>query len=96
MTTMPLQARALLAGAAAALIVLVLAGGVALSLLEDTTYGEGLWLAFVVVSTTGFGDGPQTAAGRIFSMVLFVTAAIDWFAVLVAAIQVGITGVRRT
>ena len=96
MTTMPPQARLVLTGAAAGLIVLVLAGGFALSLLENTTYGEGLWLAFVVVSTTGFGDGPQTAAGRVFSVVLFVTAAIDWFAVLVAAIQVGLTGARRT
>lgn len=89
----PIGARRLLAAAAAGLVVLLLLGGAVLALVEKGGYREGVWLAFTVISTTGFGDGPSTLGGQLLSMVLFALAAVHWFAIVLAAFEIGL---RRT
>jgi hypothetical protein len=74
-------------------IVLLLLGGFLLALVEKTGYREGVWLAFSVISTTGFGDGPNTLGGQLLSMILFALAAIHWFAIVLGAFEIGF---RRT
>lgn len=72
----------------AAGVVVVLAGGGFAALETDTvsSYGEGVWWAWSLVTTVGFaGDTPVTTAGRVlagflmafgFGMLSLVTAAV--------------------
>ncbi|MBN2646909.1 MAG: two pore domain potassium channel family protein [Thiotrichales bacterium] len=54
-----------------ALLVLVSAG--IFALLEQRSFGEGLWYAVVTITTVGYGDVvPVTEAGRAFGIVLIV------------------------
>lgn len=66
---------------------IVVVGGALLALIESSTILAGVWLAFNVVTTVGFGSGPSTAAGQLMSIGLFTLAAMCWFGVLVAAIE---------
>lgn len=70
-----------------ALAVITLGGGVALSVVEEVRYLDGLWLAFSVVSTTGFGTGPDTSGGMGVSMLLFILA-LPAYVVLIAGAMV--------
>ncbi len=80
-------ARVILVGATAALVVIVVADGWLLSVVEDIAWLEGLWIAFNVVSTIGFGTGPQSAAGQLIVMAAFAGAAVCWFCVLLTAVE---------
>jgi voltage-gated potassium channel len=58
-------------------IILVLAGGAAMTLLEpeatDQDIGTGLWWAIVTATTVGYGDvAPQTIAGRVVGVILML------------------------
>jgi hypothetical protein len=83
------SARAVLLGCAAGIATIVLAGGVLLALVEGIGLFAGVWLAFNVVTTTGFGAGPSSGSGQLLSMALFTFGACCWFGVLVVAIEVG-------
>ena len=78
----PIGARMLIRASVSGLIVLLLLGGGVLALVEKTGYREGVWLAFNVISTTGFGDGPNTLGRQLLSMILFALAAIHWFGII--------------
>lgn len=91
---MAARTRVLLLGAVTGLLMLVLAGGGALALVERVGYLDGVWLAFTVISTTGFGDGPESAGGRLLTMVVFALGAVHWFGVLVAAFELGLARTR--
>lgn len=82
-------ARTILCGCAAAIVSTIVVGGVALAMVEGVGIFDGIWLAFNLVATTGFGDGPQTTLGHFVSMLVFLVAACSWFGVLVVAIEVG-------
>lgn len=74
----------------AGVLVLTLAtvvGGAVLSAVEDVSLLGGVWLAFTVVSTTGFGDGPVTSAGALVSMGLFVAALPGYVCLLASAMM---------
>jgi hypothetical protein len=81
--------RSVLLGCIGGIASMITMGGTALALVEGIGVFDGLWLAFNVVTTTGFGSGPQTALGQMLSMAVFVVAASCWFGVLVVAIEVG-------
>jgi hypothetical protein len=88
----PIRARTVIAASVTGLLLLLLVGGASLALVENTSYLDGVWLAFCVISTTGFGDGPRTWGGIVLSMIVFAFAAVAWFGVLLAAVE---TGLRR-
>lgn len=70
--------RRLVLGGTTVLVVVSTIGGLALAAVEDVPWLDGLWLAFSVVSTTGFGDGPVTSAGMGISMLLFLAAVVGY------------------
>lgn len=88
-------ARGILIWSAGALVVLVIAGGSLLAVVESISSMAGIWLAFNVISTTGFGPGAQTTAGQLMSMGLFLVAATCWFGVLVSAIEISNMRLQR-
>lgn len=67
---------------------IVLAGGALFAFVESASLLAGIWLAFNVITTLGFGPGPATAAGQLMSMGLFMVAVTCWFGLLVSAIEV--------
>lgn len=77
--------RRLVLGGTAFLVVVSTVGGFALAAVEDVSWLEGMWLAFSVVSTTGFGDGPVTSLGMIISMVLFLAAIAGYMLIATGA-----------
>src|ERR671919_1382801 len=84
------SSRFLLLGSCLGLVAAVAAGGALISVFEDLSYGGGVWIAFSVVSTTGFGEGLKTLAGVLSSMAVFAFAALCWFALLVTGIELGL------
>lgn len=84
--------RTLFLTAAALLGIGTTGGGLLLSIAEGLPYLEGLWLAFTIVSTTGFGSGPATPAGIILAMIVFLIAVVAYVLLLVAA---GESAMRR-
>lgn len=80
--------RAVLLISIAGLLSAVIGGGLLLSLVEDIGSRDGVWLAFNVVTTTGFGTGPTTALGQMLSMALFVLGACCWFGVLLVVLEI--------
>lgn len=83
---MQAPSRRMLVSTAAALLGIGTAGGGAvLAATEGYAYLEGVWMAFAVVSTTGFGDGPTTPPGMIVAMILFGLAVVAYVLLLVAA-----------
>jgi voltage-gated potassium channel len=71
-------------------LVLLVAGGSALAILEPNTvrggFLDGLWWAVVTATTTGYGDiAPVTAGGRLIAVLLMVTG-VGLISTLAAAI----------
>lgn len=89
------SARGILIWSAGGLAVVVIGGGSLLAVVENISWMAGTWLAFNVISTTGFGPGPQSAAGQLMSMGLFVVALTCWFGVLVSAIEISNIRLQR-
>ncbi|MDQ3646396.1 MAG: potassium channel family protein [Actinomycetota bacterium] len=81
--------RTVLLGSVLGLASLITGGGLILAVAEDDAIFDGVWLAFNVVTTTGYGSGPVTALGQIVSMIMFLFGASCWFGVLVVALEVG-------
>lgn len=69
-------------------------GGALLAELEGTSYREGVWLAFTVVSTTGFGDGPVTTLGMIVVMGIFAVALSAYMLMAIVAFEFGLRRVE--
>lgn len=78
-------ARSLLVAGQVSLVAATMVGGSVLSDVEDVSLLDGVWLAFSVVSTTGFGAGPVTSSGRIAAMAIFAWAVVSYLLLAVAA-----------
>lgn len=94
MTLMPKSVGFLIAGGSLGLAFVVASGGALLSWAEGTGFVDGLALAFSTVSTTGFGPGPQTTGGTFLVFGVFAVGAACWFAILVAAFELGLRRYR--
>lgn len=82
----------------AALFLLVggtVVGGALLAGLEGTTYREGVWLAFTVISTTGFGDGPASTPGMFVVMGIFAVALSAYTLMAIVAFEFGLRRFER-
>ena len=82
-------ARSILFGCVAGIASMIVLGGFALAGAEKVGIFEGMWLAFNIVTTTGFGAGHQTGFGHLVAVVIFFFGACSWFGVLVVAIEIG-------
>lgn len=80
--------RAVLLLCTSVLILLVVVGGLLLAVVETMSAMSGIWLAFNVITTTGFGPGAATPEGQLMSIGLFLVGATAWFGVLVSAIEI--------
>lgn len=85
----PVTPRRLVTTATMTLLVAGTVGGGVLAAVERISMLDGMWLAFTVLSTTGFGDGPVTVPGRLVAMILFVMAAVSYLLLLTAASAFG-------
>jgi hypothetical protein len=92
MTTSVGHTRRLVIGGTLGLVAVAALGGAALAATEGTGYVDGLALAFSTISTTGF-VGPHTGGGLAVTMLVFGAGAVCWFAIIVAAFEIGL---RRT
>lgn len=70
------------------LVSIVMIGGFLLAGLESVALIDGIWLAFSVVTTTGFGGGPGSVGGQLLCMGLFAAGAWCWFGLLLVVIEV--------
>lgn len=84
-----LTPRRILTAAVAGLAAVTALGGWVFGVVEDLAYLDGLWLAFTVVSTTGFGEGPATVPGQLVAMLLFMCAAAAYVVILAVASTYG-------
>jgi hypothetical protein len=87
----PISPRLVLAISVLGLLASVVIGGALISAADSSGYGEGLWVAFGIATTVGFGEGPGTGLGRLISATLFIIAAVSWFGVVVVAVEVGLS-----
>ncbi len=71
-------------------------GGLGLSVAEDLSLMNGLWLCFTVITTIGFGEGPITGAGRLVAAGCFFAAATCWFGLISVSVEVGLARYQRT
>ena len=80
--------RAVLFASIIGLLAIVTGGGSLVAVVEGIEVLDGIWLAFNVVTTTGFGRGPGTVLGQLLSMGLFVVSAYCWFGALLVVIEI--------
>lgn len=90
MIASPNRTHRLILGGALGLVAVAALGGMALAAAEGTDFLDGLTLAFSTISTTGFGAGPQTGWGLAATMGVFAAGAACWFAIIVAAFEMGL------
>jgi hypothetical protein len=72
------SSRVVLVSSCLGLTASVVVGVALISVYEDVSYGDAVWIAFSVVSTTGLGEGPQTLPGVFIAMGVFAFAAMCW------------------
>ncbi len=65
----------------------VLAGGGAIAVADGLSYFGGIWMAFNVVTTIGFGPGPASGWAQLAAMGTFGFAGMCWFGLLLVAIE---------
>jgi voltage-gated potassium channel Kch len=84
-----LTARRAAAIIAAFTLLITVAGGIALRLVDRQEYptiGKGLWLALQTVTTVGYGDAtPQHADGRVIAAIVMLSG-IGFLAVITASV----------
>jgi len=69
---------------AAITILLIFVGGLFFSILEDSSFGDGLYWAIVTVSTVGYGDiSPESTSGKMLAVILIIVGLV-FFAGLTA------------
>jgi len=71
-------------------------GALGLSVAEDLSLVNGLWLCFTVITTIGFGEGPVTGAGRLVAAGCFLAAATCWFGLISVSVEVGLARHQST
>lgn len=55
-------------------VILILIGGIAISIIENKSFSDGVWWAFVTTTTVGYGDiSPSTGLGRGIACILMIT-----------------------
>jgi len=63
---------------------LIFVGGLFFSILEDSSFGDGLYWAIVTVSTVGYGDiSPESTSGKMLAVILIIVGLV-FFAGLTA------------
>ncbi len=82
-----MRVRTLIAVGASLLVLGTLVGGPLLAHAEQLELIEGWKMAFSVVSTTGFGDGPATAVGLLSIIGVFAVAVAGYFLLIAAAFE---------
>ncbi len=87
----PISSRIVLAVSVLGLVATCIIGGALIAVADGSGYSDGLWVAFGVVTTIGFGDGPETGPGRLITAGLFIATAVSWFGVVVVAVEVGLS-----
>ncbi len=92
---MRIRARAFVLAALFLLVGGTVVGGALLATVEGTTYQQGVWLAFTVISTTGFGDGPTTTLGMIVVMAIFAVSLIAYTFMAIVAFEFGLRRFER-
>jgi hypothetical protein len=48
---------------------------------------DGVWMAFSVISTVGFGEGPLSVGGRLLSILELAAALTCYFWLIVVAVE---------
>ena len=91
MIAKPISARVVLAVSVLGLVASCIVGGALIAVADGSGYSDALWVAFGVVTTIGFGDGPETGLGRLITAALFIASAVGWFGVVVVAVEVGLS-----
>ena len=86
-----ISARSVLGGCVGGLVAVSILGGFVMAAAEGVGYTEGLWSVFNVVTTVGFGEGPQSALGQLAAAGAFVVAATCWFGIVSVAVEVGLS-----
>lgn len=85
-----MSAKRLAIGGALGLLSIIGSTGAVFALVERTSYLVGVRLAFSIVSTTGFGVGPQTMLGTVLMVGTFIAGACCWFTIVLACFQLGL------
>jgi hypothetical protein len=81
------DSRVVLTTSIGGLVLVLVAGGFVMSVLEGLPVLDGLWMAFSVISTVGFGEGPLSVGGRLLSVFALVTALTCYFWLIVVAVE---------
>jgi hypothetical protein len=69
------------------IVTTLLVGGGAIALADGLSYFGGIWMAFNVVTTIGFGPGPATGWAQLAAIGTFVFAGMCGFGLLLIAIE---------
>jgi hypothetical protein len=81
------DSRVVLTKSIGGLVLVLFAGGSVMSALEGLSVLDGVWMAFSVISTVGFGEGPLSVGGRLFSVFAFAAALTCYFWLIVVAVE---------
>ncbi|MDQ4026949.1 MAG: hypothetical protein M3214_02705 [Actinomycetota bacterium] len=77
------------------LICVTVLGGLLMAAAETIAYDRGVWIAFNVVTSMGYGDEPTGVPGRVVTAGAFVAATTCWFGIVSVASEVGLSRFER-